>query len=82
MPKCDFIEIALRHGCSPVNLLHIFRTAFLKNTSASDSYGYYRPHVPIKIMRQHEMIRAEVNARDFLKNNLNVGGFRRQFICG
>ena len=30
---CNFIEIALRHGCSPVNLLHIFRTAFLKNTS-------------------------------------------------
>ena len=27
------IEIALRHGCSPINLLHIFRTPFLKNTS-------------------------------------------------
>ena len=24
---------ALWHGCSPVNLLHIFRTPFLKNTS-------------------------------------------------
>ena len=31
MPKC--IEIALRHGCSPVNLLHIFRTSFSKNIS-------------------------------------------------
>ena len=30
---CSFIEIALRHGCSPVILLHIFRTLFLKNTS-------------------------------------------------
>ena len=29
----NFIEITLRHGCSPVNLLHIFRTPFLKNTS-------------------------------------------------
>ena len=28
-----FIEIVFRHGCSPVNLLQIFRTAFLKNTS-------------------------------------------------
>ena len=28
----NFIEIALRHGCSPVNLLHIFRTPFLRNT--------------------------------------------------
>ena len=35
MPKCDFskvIEIALRHGCSPVNLLHIFGAPFPKNT--------------------------------------------------
>ena len=30
---CNFIEITLRHGCSPVNLLHIFRIPFLKNTS-------------------------------------------------
>ena len=29
----NFMEIAFRHGCSPVNLLHIFRTPFLKNTS-------------------------------------------------
>ena len=30
---CNFIEIILRHGCSPVNLLCIFRTSFYKNTS-------------------------------------------------
>ena len=29
---CNFIQIALRHWCSPVNLLHIFRTSFNKNT--------------------------------------------------
>ena len=40
MPKCDFnkvpsnfIEMALSHGCFPVNLLHIFRTTFPRNTS-------------------------------------------------
>ena len=42
MQKCDFnkvamqsnfIEIVLWHGCSSVNLLHIFRTPFLKNLS-------------------------------------------------
>ena len=42
MPKCDFnkvalhcifIEIILPHGCSPVNLQHIFRTPFPQNTS-------------------------------------------------
>ena len=27
--QSNFIEIALRHGCSPVNLLYIFRTPFL-----------------------------------------------------
>ena len=41
-PKCDFnkvakqnkfIEITLWHGCSLINLLHIFRTPFTKNTS-------------------------------------------------
>ena len=30
---CNFVEIALRHGCPPVNLLHILRTPFFKNTS-------------------------------------------------
>ena len=30
---CNFMEITLRHGCSPVNFLHIFRKPFLKNTS-------------------------------------------------
>ena len=29
----NFIEIALRHGCSPINLLYIFRTSSLTNTS-------------------------------------------------
>ena len=29
----NFIEVALRHGCSQVNLLHIFRTRSPKNTS-------------------------------------------------
>ena len=30
--NCNFIEITLPHGCSPVNLLHLFRAAFRKNT--------------------------------------------------
>ena len=30
---CNFIEITLWHGCSPVNLLHIFRTPLHKNSS-------------------------------------------------
>ena len=31
--QSNFIEIVIRHGCSPVNLLYIFRTPFPKNTS-------------------------------------------------
>ena len=30
---CNFNEIALQHGCSPVNLLHTFRMPFPNNTS-------------------------------------------------
>ena len=29
---CNFIEIILRHGFSPVNLLHIYRAPFPRNT--------------------------------------------------
>ena len=32
--QSNFIEITLRHGCSPVNLRHMFKTPFPKNTSA------------------------------------------------
>ena len=31
--QSNFIEIKLRHGCSPVNLLHIFRISFPRKTS-------------------------------------------------
>ena len=31
--QTNFIEIALRHGCSPKHLLHISKTAFPRNTS-------------------------------------------------
>ena len=31
--QSNFIDILLQHEFSPVNLLHIFRTPFLKNTS-------------------------------------------------
>ena len=32
MPECDFNKVALQHGCSPVNLLHVFKTPFPENT--------------------------------------------------
>ena len=30
--QSNFIEITFQHGCSPVNLMHIFRTPYPKNT--------------------------------------------------
>ena len=37
---CNFIEITLRHGCSPVNLLYIFRTPFTMNTGLTLTEQY------------------------------------------
>ena len=38
--QSKFIEIALRHGFSPVNLLHIFRIPFPKNTPGRPLLGW------------------------------------------
>ena len=39
---CNFIEIALRDGHTPVNLLHIFRTPFQQNPSEWLLLSVYR----------------------------------------
>ena len=39
--QSNFIEIAFRHGYSPINLLHIFRTSFSGNTSG---WLHLNPH--------------------------------------
>ena len=39
--QSNFIEIAIRRGCFPVNLLHIFRTPFPRNTSGWLLLGVY-----------------------------------------
>ena len=47
---CNFIEIALWHGCSPVNLLHILITLFPSNTSRRmllDIYWLHCDSIPI-----------------------------------
>ena len=40
--RSKFIEITLRRGCSPVTLLHIFRTVFPKNTSGWVLLVYFK----------------------------------------
>ena len=44
---CNFIEIALRHGCSPVNLLHIFRI-YLLLRKPLDGYFLQKPFYVFK----------------------------------
>ena len=64
--KCDqipsllgnFIEITLRHGCSPVNLLHIFRTIFPRNTS-----GWLLLHTEFAFMSQKQFSRGALKKR-------------------
>ena len=38
---CNFIEMRPRHGYSSVNLLHIFKTPFPKNTSTGLLLGFF-----------------------------------------
>ena len=53
--QSNFIEITLRNGCSAVNLLHIFRTPYTKNTSGwlllSVDY-YYSLHKKLLHLRK------------------------------
>ena len=54
---CNFIEITLRHGCSPVNLLHIFRTPLPRNNS-----GWLLLNVPFKSRLKEIQITGQINA--------------------
>ena len=79
-PKCDpcrsvisiklqtnFIEIALRHGCSPVNLRHIFRTHFPRNTS-----GWVLLEILMKLLKcTYKSFIHVNNYKTQLNNNFN-----------
>ena len=48
--QIKFIEITLRYGCSPVILMHIFRTPFTKSTSGGLLLQKIRKiRIPVKI---------------------------------
>ena len=57
---CNFIEIALRHGYSPVNLLHILRTLFPRNTSVGLHLDAGNPVWTSKLC-------AQINEKQFIK---------------
>ena len=56
---CNFIEITLQHGCSPVNLLHIFRTPFPKKPL--DSYFYMMLKISILWLYNITFLRIRVH---------------------
>ena len=50
--QSNFIKITLQHGCSPVNLLQIFRTPFLKNTCGRLSiFSVHYSHYMVMVLR-------------------------------
>ena len=52
---CSLTEIALQHGCSPVNLLHIFRTPFSKSTSG---WLLHSKQLPVLILKSPQVSRS------------------------
>ena len=48
--RSKFIQIARRHECPPVNLLHIFRTPFPRNTSGWLLLWLLTPFVTLKYL--------------------------------
>ena len=58
---CSFTEITLRHWCSPVNVLHIFRTPFPRNKSGwlllySRNVYFLSPVSPICMLPMSSLI--------------------------
>ena len=68
---CKFIEITHWHGCSPVNLLHIFRAPFTKNTSGwlLLTYRISALHCPVSLLKSHQ--RCAVKSCFYKLGNIN-----------
>ena len=70
MPKCDFKKITLQHGCSTVNLLHIFGTPFSKSTSERLLLDLLR-----KIENLHNCLKTSMVTGRFLLGEFPPGQF-------
>ena len=51
--QSNFFEITLQQGCSPVNLLHILRTPFSKNTSGGLLLWLYKEVIKKRQQEKH-----------------------------
>ena len=63
---CNFIEITLRHGCSPVNLLNIFRTSFPEKTSGPQAYNFIKKDSGTSVL----LSILQIFCQHFLQNTL------------
>ena len=72
--SCNFIGIALRHGCSRVNLLHIFRTPFPRNTSGWLLLSYYLSpfSFPSQIKQVHKSAHQSYKNLNIIEKILNI----------
>ena len=72
---CNVIEITLWHGCSPVNLLHIFRAPFSRNTSewlllkvAKKKFFFWFPEIFSSLSSSYVILSYPGFSLDFLRS--------------
>ena len=71
----NLIEIALRHGCSPVNFLHSFRTPFPRNTSGWLLLAIINiDFEPCKLLHSSQLFGQ--TTRQILSNFENISNFQ------
>ena len=69
---CNFIEITFRRGCSPVNLEHIFRSPFLKNTFGWLLLNYWFTEFINKILKNIYVLEFQFWLKVILLNMINI----------
>ena len=79
--QSNFIEITLRYGCSPVNLLHILRTPFSRSTSGRLLLLVHDFLTLTSPFREKHKVLTEFPAGNYLLNVNNRKIRKRCEIC-
>ena len=69
----NFIEITLRHRCSLVNLLHIFRTHFYRNTYEALLLNIYNFKDQCSTLYQKQITLTGEHSGTLLKSHFGIG---------
>ena len=78
---CSFIDIALRHGCFPVNFLHIFRTLF-KKTPMEGSFWAVNNQINLDHDSGQTKMTKLASFNSFLVKNFNANWVVRKIKNG